>query len=75
MFFLLFLVLTFFQISSANSEDLNQDKSIIVLMYHRFNDERFPSTSISNKKFDEQMSYLKKRKFYCSPNIRFSILF
>ena len=67
MFFLLFFILTFFQISSANSEDLNKDKSIIVLMYHRFNDERFPSTSISSKKFDEQMSYLKKENFTVLP--------
>ena len=36
-------------------------------MYHRFNDERFPSTSISNKKFDEQMSYLKKENFTVLP--------
>ncbi len=34
--------------------------SIIVLMYHRFNDNKYPETSISLEKFHQQIEYLKE---------------
>ena len=43
------LTLLFFNTSFAN------EKSVIVLMYHRFEDQRYPSTSISVKNFHEQI--------------------
>ena len=43
------------------------EKSIIVLMYHRFEDERFPSTSISSKNFQNQIKYLKENNFSILP--------
>ena len=43
------------------------EKSIIVLMYHRFEDERFPSTSISSKNFQNQIKYLKENNFNILP--------
>ena len=55
------LTLVFLNISFAN------DKSAIVLMYHRFEDQRFPSTSISSKNFQNQIKYLKENKFNILP--------
>ena len=43
---LFFLFVYFFLNTGFTSE-----KSAIVLMYHRFEDQRFPSTSISSKNF------------------------
>ena len=43
------------------------DKSAIVLMYHRFEDQRFPSTSISSKNFQNQINYLKENNFNILP--------
>ena len=36
-------------------------------MYHRFEDQRFPSTSISSKNFQNQIKYLKENKFNILP--------
>ena len=58
--FFLFIFL-FFNSVFAN------EKSIIVLMYHRFEDERFPSTSISSKNFQNQIKYLKENNFNILP--------
>ena len=55
------LTLLFFNTIFAN------EKSAIVLMYHRFEDQRFPSTSISVKNFHEQIKYLKENKFNILP--------
>ena len=55
------LTLVFLNISFAN------EKSAIVLMYHRFEDQRFPSTSISSKNFQNQIKYLKENKFNILP--------
>ena len=57
----LFLTFLFTNISFAN------EKSGIVLMYHRFEDQRFPSTSISVKNFRQQIQYLKENKFNILP--------
>ena len=36
-------------------------------MYHRFEDQRFPSTSISSKNFQEQIKYLRENNFNILP--------
>ena len=36
-------------------------------MYHRFEDQRFPSTSISSKNFQKQIKYLKENNFNILP--------
>ena len=36
-------------------------------MYHRFEDQRFPSTSISSKNFQDQIRYLKENNFNILP--------
>ena len=58
--FFLFTLL-FFNTIFAN------EKSAIVLMYHRFEDQRFPSTSISSKNFQNQINYLKENNFNILP--------
>jgi peptidoglycan/xylan/chitin deacetylase (PgdA/CDA1 family) len=43
--------------------ELNREVEIIGLLYHRFNESKYPSTSISSKLFRAQLSYLKKNQF------------
>ncbi|MFL2660593.1 MAG: polysaccharide deacetylase family protein [Alphaproteobacteria bacterium] len=40
------------------SVSLSKDQSIIVLMYHRFDQDKYPDTSISSKTFEEQIKFL-----------------
>ena len=61
---LLFLV-------NSNSEENNSkyyssDKGILSLMYHRFNENKYPSTNIKMDVFHEQMEIIKNLnyKFY-----------
>ncbi len=60
---IIFFLLTFLLIR----ESFASEKSAIVLMYHRFEDERFPSTSISSKNFQDQIKYLKENNFNILP--------
>ena len=60
---LVFLIFIILPISNLYS----QDKSIIALMYHRFDDNRYPSTSISKRKFLNQINYLKSEQFNFLP--------
>ena len=49
------------------NQSFANEKSAIVLMYHRFEDQRFPSTSISSKNFQDQIRYLKENNFNILP--------
>jgi peptidoglycan/xylan/chitin deacetylase (PgdA/CDA1 family) len=56
------------QVSTSVDEDiveveLNKEVEIIGLLYHRFNESKYPSTSISSELFRQQLSFLKKNKF------------
>jgi peptidoglycan/xylan/chitin deacetylase (PgdA/CDA1 family) len=42
---------------------LNKEVELIGLLYHRFNESKYPSTSISKELFRQQLSYLKKNKY------------
>lgn len=44
-----------------------KEKSIIVLMYHRFNEPEHPSTNISTQRFEEQMNFLAVEGFTVLP--------
>ena len=59
----IFFIFTFLLINQSFAKE----KSAIVLMYHRFEDQRFPSTSISSKNFQEQIRYLKENNFNILP--------
>ena len=60
---IIFFIFTFLFINQSFAKE----KSAIVLMYHRFEDQRFPSTSISSKNFQEQIRYLKENNFNILP--------
>ena len=49
------------------SKSFAGEKSAIVLMYHRLEDQRLPSTSISSKNFQDQIRYLKENNFNILP--------
>ena len=51
---LIFLILCFLFPKDTKSEDSN----IVVLMYHRFNEDKYPSTSISKVLFAEHIKFL-----------------
>jgi len=40
-----------------------QNDHIVCFVYHRFGDERYPSTNISSEVFREQLAYLKQNNF------------
>ena len=58
-------VLIFFFIFFPNK--VLSEKSANVLMYHRFNDERYTSTNISIENFEKQMAYLHHNQFNVLP--------
>ena len=39
----------------------------VVLVYHRFDEKKYPSTSISSQNFNEQLQYLKKNNYNVLP--------
>lgn len=39
----------------------------VILQYHRFNEEKYPSTSVSMERFAQQIEYLKKNDFTIWP--------
>jgi peptidoglycan/xylan/chitin deacetylase (PgdA/CDA1 family) len=46
-----------------------EDKGIIVLMYHRFEENKYPSTNIKIKNFIEHLDLIKKNQFkFINPN-------
>jgi poly-beta-1,6-N-acetyl-D-glucosamine N-deacetylase len=57
--FLLFLVTS----SQLLSKDNIDDKGIIVLMYHRFEENKYPSTNIKTADFIKHLNLIKKRQF------------
>jgi peptidoglycan/xylan/chitin deacetylase (PgdA/CDA1 family) len=55
-------------LSNSNSEENNSksfsnDSGILSLMYHRFNENKYPSTNIRMNVFDEQMKLIKHLKY------------
>ena len=63
-FFLLIIILFCFNEDVKASE--NNDYAT-VLMYHRFNDNKYPSTSISSELFESHLKYLKKKNYSVLP--------
>ena len=57
-------ILQLFYVSNSNSEDDNSkyfsnDEGVLSLMYHRFNENKYPSTNIRMDIFNEQMNIIK----------------
>ena len=43
-----------------NSKYYSQDTGVLSLMYHRFNENKYPSTNIKMEIFDQQMAIIKE---------------
>lgn len=43
--------------------ELNDQVEVIGLLYHRFDEEKYPSTSISSELFRQQLAYLKNNQY------------
>ena len=46
-----------------NSKSFSNDSGVLSLMYHRFNENKYPSTNIKMNIFDQQMQIIKNHKF------------
>ncbi len=59
----LFILQFFFLINSISEENnikyYSNDSGVLSLMYHRFNENKYPSTNIKMDVFDEQMNLIK----------------
>ena len=65
------IIFQFLLVHNSNSDENNSkyysnDSGILSLMYHRFNENKYPSTNIRMNVFDEQMQMIKNLgyKFY-----------
>lgn len=54
-------------VSAAGAADPPVDNGAVVLMYHRFGDERYPSTNIRMEQFKQHIAELKKDKYTVMP--------
>ena len=63
--FIKFLFLSFLFLFSGKAS--STDSNIIVLMYHRFDEEKYPSTSISKVLFEEHIKYLANQNIKILP--------
>ena len=67
-------------LSNSNSEENNikyysNDNGILSLMYHRFNENKYPSTNIRMEVFKEQMNIIKNLDYqFYDPNLLFQNL-
>lgn len=66
-FFILTLIPLFFTLFFAPVNAQQTEDSAIIIMYHRFGDERFPTTNITLEQFDAQLAELKKDKYNIVP--------
>ena len=71
----LFIIILF--ISNSKAEEANikyysDDRGILSLMYHRFNEDKYPSTNIQMDVFEKQIEIIKKFKynFYDPKNLK-----
>ena len=63
----LFIIILLFS-SNSKAEDVNikyysDDRGILSLMYHRFNEDKYPSTNIQMNIFKQQIEIIKKLKY------------
>ena len=63
----LFIFLFFFILNSNaqenNSKYYSEDLGILPLIYHRFDENKYPSTNIQMEIFKKQIELIKKNKF------------
>ena len=61
-------IIILLSISNSKAEETNikyysNDSGILSLMYHRFNEDRYPSTNIQMDVFKQQIEIIKKFKY------------
>ena len=64
-FIIVVFILLFLPISKSfglNLEGFNPDKGIVALMYHRFNENKYPSTNIKNEVFLNHLDEINNSK-------------
>jgi len=63
----LFIILIFYSINSNaeqnNSKYYSNDFGTLLLMYHRFNENKYPSTNIQMNIFKKQIEIIKDKKY------------
>ena len=60
---IIFLFFTFIPSESSSMSNNIEDKGIVVLMYHRFEENKYPSTNIKIIDFIKQIDLIKKNDF------------
>tara|TARA_B110000211_G_scaffold227339_1_gene282057 strand:+ start:1028 stop:2071 length:1044 start_codon:yes stop_codon:yes gene_type:complete len=60
---IIFLLFIFISAESSSVSDNIKDNGVIVLMYHRFNENKYPSTNIKLPDFIKQIDLIKKNGF------------
>ena len=60
---MILLLLSISKSFGISLNDFNPDKGVITLMYHRFNENKYPSTNIKNKIFLEHLDEINNSKF------------
>ena len=69
------VMLQFYFISNSNSEENNSkyfsnDNGILSIMYHRFNENKYPSTNIRMEVFEEQIKLIRDLNYnFYNPNL------
>ena len=59
LFIFLFLLIVNTSADNNNSKYYSKDAGVLSIMYHRFNENKYPSTNIKMNIFDEQMQMIK----------------
>ena len=59
---LILLLLSISKSFGINLNEFNPDKGVIALMYHRFNENKYPSTNVRNDIFVEHLKEIKNSK-------------
>ena len=58
---LILLLLSISKSFGINLNEFNPDKGVVALMYHRFNENKYPSTNIRNEIFAEHIKEMRLR--------------
>ena len=69
----LFILFLFFCFSSKSDENniklYSEDNGILSIMYHRFNEHKYPSTNINMEVFKKHLEIVKNSKYnFLNPN-------
>ena len=68
------LIINFFLVNHSSSDENNSkqysnDEGVLSIMYHRFNESKYPSTNIQMDVFEKHIEFIKKTDFLNNPLI------